>query len=391
MTVSRVTAVLTLTDGTKVAASSARLRLDEGYVPSVQADDITVAYDPAWAAALDPRAFPPPRITLTLVQTFNGSMTLDELSVEWAGLTIADLSTMWAGMTLTQVSLTWGEIWDPDVGYKPPITYTANLGLRTRVIDYAAATITVSAASDEVQAMDIRRGGGYGVDVTLADYAVYMLDRAGIVRTGVNFTLGEGVILTPAESNWDLDDGTVWDKLAHECARANLRLTCDGDRFWRMSNPDPTTPVGTLSLPRVIAARDTTSRDGEWADECYTAFRVITTDGTVVDGIDGEAHAGVYEGSHRTLWVHRELPEIPADYGTEAEARLRRAQGRDRQLVITAPIDLTARPGVLITTGAPSLPELDAVATAVEWLLPDDVMNVTTRDTNEPGGARHAA
>lgn len=378
--VSTLTGWVVLPDGEVALALGVEVTLDERWSPYVQAS-VVIDHTPERAALVDPRPGAP-RVRVGVRRAWANRPTLEDLSTEWVGLVVEDLSTEWVGLAVDDLSTAWTVEWES--GDRASDTLTADLTVRGRVVDLVAETITISAVSDELLAQDahmflVRPAESLSSRVRAA------LDAAG-VGGGSDLSAGDGVsagALTSATASFT---SSVWDLLARDVTAAGLRLYCDEQRVWRLVDPtaDPTISV---EVTRVTAASDTVALDGDYAD----AYGVLLT------GSDAGAPVYLFDtypypvpaGPVRISFDVEDHPEItggifPSEIRPTPErlaAQFQRLNSQGRTLSVTAPADPTIRPGVAITTGAPSLPALDGVVAAVTIRVPEDTMQITTRST----------
>lgn len=361
-----------------VPCTEARLVMDEGWSPRISAQ-VVIPWTAERAAALDPRAGSP-RITVRIARHWHGSLTLGDLTEAWAGLTLGDLSAEWVGLTLGDLTEAWGTDWGS--GWRAPDEVTADLCVRARRVDYAAATITVRAASDELLAQDARAVVSRPEE-SLPSRVLALLASGSVPVVAHDLSAGEIFTTIPAgDTTWRQ---SIWDAAAGLCTEQGLRLWCDESRTWRLTVVDAA-PATTVDLLRVAACEDDVNRDGDWADVLVWVGTGTNSEGAPLT--ETRTHPDpVPSGPHR---VHVEEVDygpvgagLPMPSYEELAARLAVLASRDRVLTITATADPTVRPGLGLTTGAPSLLALGGVVARVEWAVPEDTMTITTRSTTE--------
>jgi hypothetical protein len=357
-----------------------KLVLDGGWAPYAAAV-LTAPYTVERAIALDPHAVPRPRVRVEIARHWHGSLSLGDLSTAWAGLTLGDLTAEWLTYTLGDLTELWG--WPWEAGWRAPDVVSADLGVRGRRIDYAGATLTVRATSDEIAVQ------GMAVDAPTsprwpASWVRAVLDAVGFAGASLDTTALEvsgsvsaGSVLTLDASPWDLMETTL--------AALGFRLLCDESRTWRAVDVTAAPPA-TVHLPRVTGADDVADVDREFADVLVWVGTGTSSGGVALRDVKSWPNP-LPVPPYKVHVEERDYGQVGAGLPmpTDAEMALRLAhlQARSRLLTLTAPADLTVRPGVALTTGAPSLPELSGVVARVEWDVPDDTMTVTTRSTVE--------
>ncbi|MGN8245297.1 hypothetical protein ACTHAM_002416 [Cellulomonas soli] len=362
--------------GESVPCGSTRVVLDEGWAPHVAAQ-LTIPYTPERAAALDPRTGA--RVLVEVSRRWHGGLTLGDLSEAWEGMTLADLSAEWVSYTLADLTVLWGAPWD--AGWWPPDTLTADLGVRERTIDYAAATISVRAASDELLAQDARIVMSRPVEA-LPTRILAVLAAASITVTAHDLAAAAPFV-SMAAAEVELTQ-SVWDFLVAQVTPLGLRLWCDETRTWRCTVAD-VAPTASVALPRVTSCTDSIDRDGDWHDAIVWTGRGINDDGISI--VDTRHYPDPIPAGARVQYVEVDYGQagaaLPMPSTDELAQRLALSSARERVLTITAPADPTIRPGVGLVTGAPSLPAMDTVAARVELDVPADTITITTRSTTE--------
>lgn len=354
--------------------STARITIDEGWSPYVQAELTTPLPLNDALAKVDPRA--PIRVQVTAQRKFGHSDPASAFSESYGGKTAAYISTVLGGRNARYVS----EIYfDPFEGtlVATPITATLDLTLRGRTIDQAAGEVTYSLASDEQ---------------LLQDYAL-VADQptapgGALASDVVRFALRKiGAYLAPGYSDAPVDVAsivwspgvTAWDYLAPILQAAGLRLFCDELRTWRLvpATYDTGTTLITIATgTNATEASDTITRDGEWFDSVVVVYRWTDDDGSQHTRYDSAASFP----HSKTLTV-----EYDAVYPGPGAAQkiLARSLGRGHQIIAGAVNDYAARPGNPILVTLPNTPALSGRVASVTWNFPGDEMSVTTRNMVE--------
>lgn len=371
MTISTLT--LSATAGTvDLPQDDATLTLDEGRAPFASAV-LTVPLDEDILDAIDPRT--DARVSLSLEQRFSGSIPLSDLSDEFAGLDLDDVSTQWAGLQLAALTVRYGHAWN-STGFRRTRRLRADLGVRSRVIDHQADTITVTLASDEALLID------YGLLSTVA-VSPAALTVLSAVQLALSYAVPGAVLSTSDGAQTIAADAaawqpgvSAWDYLSPITASANLRLWCDEARVWHLQAPESIIAPGQATLSAtgtVTGARDTISRDEfEWFDGVVVTYDWIDSSNVrqIRQDIAGDATTS------RVLHVLQSRPQPRAG---EAEARLRKVQGRGRVLSIDAVADPEVYPSQAASLSIPGAPTQTGFVVGVTWSLPADEMTVTSR------------
>ena len=361
------------------ADDALRLVLDEGWAPYAAAEFV-IPYSAARHAALDPHDAP--RVVVEVARHWHGAFTLRELDILYAGVTLDDLDADLVGLTLDDLTSLWG--WEWEAGWREPDVITADLGVRGRRTDYAAATITVRAASDELLVQDARVSTSRPVE-SLHQRILAVLALVGLTSPRYQFDAGAEFTSLTADTLALSQD--PWSYLTGWCSGGSspIRLWCDEQRVWRTAWADDP-PSTTKALSRVKAATDDTDRDGEWCDAIVWVGKGTNSDGLPITDArtwPDPLPAGPIRVRVVEVDYGQQGAGLPMPTYEELAARLARLQSQDRVLDVVAVIDPTIRPGMALETGAPSLPALDTVASRVEFAVPADEVTITTRSTTE--------
>ena len=376
--VSTMTGWVVVPGGEMTGAVSVELTCDPSWAPFVQAT-VTLPDVPGLAALLDPRTGA--RVLVGIRRAWAGRPTLAEMTSEWSGLTLADLTSEWSGLTLADLTTGWTVEWES--GDRLSEDLVCDLAVRARRIDHGQGTITIKAASDELLAQGKRVTVSRPVE-PLPVRVLAVLAAAHVPVERAELSAGDIFIAMPALT---LDPSrSVWDELAAEAASVGLRLWCDEQRCWHLSDPGAA-PVGSIEVTRVTGGTDDIDLDGEFADALAVTCNWTAADGqtrltqtrTWPDPIPDDA----IRVEAWTLDVATPGDSWPGPTNDELATRLAKRQTQGRTQQITAPLDPTARPGLTITTGAPSLPETTGRIGAVTFAVPADSMTLSIIDTTE--------
>jgi hypothetical protein len=353
--------------------------LDESRVPFAAAT-LTVPYDPATIDALDPRARPVPRVSLTVVQRFIDARPLSAVSTAYAGQKLSAISAAYAGQRLSAISSAYGTGWNT-FGIRSSRARTYDLGVRSRVVDHQDATVQLTLASDEALLTD----GALVAVAALSPVSLTVLSAVqmvlGLLLPGYTLTTTQGAqAITVDAAVWD-PGVSGWDYLSPLTASAGLRLWCDEARAWHLEAPTemlaPDPMLVLAGTGAVTAAQDTVSRDDlEWFNAVVVAYK--WTDTGNVSHVQYDVAGDL--ASSRVLAVTHERPYPRAG---EAAARLRLAAGHGRVLDVEAVADPLAYPGQAARLSVPGTPAQSGYVQAVELATREARMRVTTRDLTD--------
>lgn len=178
-----------------------------------------------------------------------------------------------------------------------------------------------------------------------------------------------------------------WDYLAPHVRANDLRVWCDENRDWRLTEPFPTV-AGTVTVTEGVNAIDgedvvsfqATSESGVPLFFTGVVVRYHWTDGL---GIPRERFD--FAGTDRK--VVRVDVEAAWPGAGRAASILAAAEGRGRTQQLTAVMNLDATPGMALSTDLPSTPEQIGAVEAVTWRWSDGpdhgTMTVRARDLEE--------
>lgn len=351
-----------------LAVTDAKVTLDEGWSPYVQAE-LECAL-PADVESIDPRSGAP-RVRLRLWQRFGESDPISVLSAAWAGLTLADLTAALAGTFLSGLSATYGRPYNA-FGMRPSTSRLLDLSLRARETDHAAASMHLGLSSDEGMAQDYAlvatspASPGSTSVRAICSWALAYIGAALTAGTVDGEVEAEAVSWAPGQS--------LWDYLYPLVNAAGLRLWCDEHRDWHLGTPEDGTAGGlVLSAEQSVTRADQTiDRDGRWCDAVVVKYQ--WTDGSNVQHTVYDTATTPGYTKTKTVTYGRPYPGPGA-----AAALLAREQGRGRELGMDAVSDYRAAPGQALTATLPDIPIQTGIVSSVTWRLPDDEMTVTSR------------
>jgi hypothetical protein len=252
--------------------------------------------------------------------------------------------------------------------------------LRSREVDYVAGTMRLELTSDEMYLQDFAR-----YDTSTSTWTP---PATSSLRVLVNWALGlfgwalqstgTDATIDAAKVIWNLGE-TLWSFLDAYIRGSGKRLWCDESRKWYLTDSIPTA-AGVATIAALTTCTDTLSR----SDEAYGDAAVMEYTWTDAAGMAHRDYAYAYTPglvTPRTV-VQRFTDQQPAPGAVGVGvARLRtRAMSRGRNIRARAVSSYAVTPGqqALITTPVTTI--TGALVSAVTWTLPEDEMDVTTRD-----------
>ncbi len=396
MTAASMLSAWVMLPGLAPLRARAEVILDKGWAPYAQAL-VTVPYSAAVDGVLDQDAIRAAslRVRVLMRRQWYDAPLLSDLGDAWDGLTLADLGTELAGLTLAEIGGALCTAWDETDPWRAPDELYADLTVVGRTIDHAAASIAIRADSDETIPQRMRVGGARALESSAARIAALMT-ACGLTPPSL---AGLPAATVPPITLADSWRAAPWDALMAAAAASARRLWCDLDRVWHLSDPEGA-PVGEIEVTRVTTAQDDEDAGGEFADVIVwiATATVHPTDPETslplptYQAVDVRTHPSpVPAGAHTFMTVERDygdldilaIPEEWLPTSAELAARLARAQSYDRMLTTTQPADPSVRPGVAVTTGAPSLPALVGTLASVTLTIPEDTMTLTIHAVEE--------
>lgn len=355
---------------TELDVVEATVGLDEAWSPFVQGS-LTIGVPSAeLLATLDPRD--KVRMRLFLEQSFGESQTVAHLTDLFGGGTIASMTTAWTGEFLFSLSALWFTPWN-SFGVRSTTRRDFYVGVRSRVIDHVAGTVTLDVSSDEAYLQD------YALTSTLT-YApgtgtVRAAAADALARIGAHLQAGtaDGAIEV-ASSKW-LPGQTAWDYLSPLVQKAGLRLYCDEKgAFWLVDSdytePGQTTLTYTGTLK---TAEDTVDRNANnWFDAVVIRYKWTDALGASQTAYDIAAEPDFSKVN--TLEYDTEYPGAGA-----AQAVLNRALAKGREQSVTAVSDYSVSPSQAVSIALPDTLTQTGYVASVSWQFPGDEMNISTR------------
>lgn len=372
----------------------AAVTLDSEWSPYVQADLVCPLPDPDALALIDPRSadeagnvLPQLRATITLASDSGESDPASSMTafVIQQNLTTAAQLTAFVkyyGLT-TAAMLTelWSDQLNTTVDPALVTQRTFDVHLRTRTVDFIAGTMTLTLTSDELYLQDFKR-----YDTTSSTWTP---PAATSLRALVNWALGKlgwslqgagtDVAIDSTAVVWNLGE-SMWSFLDAFVRGSGKRLWCDEARRWWLTDALPEV-AGAATITALTSCTDTLSRD----DEAYGDAAVMLYEWTDAAGAQQRRSAA---STTPEVLIPKVVVQSFAEQrspGTAAltsgAARMRaRVLSRGRRVSARAVSSYTVTPGqqALITT--PAAEVTTSLVSAVTWTLPDDEMDVVTRD-----------
>jgi hypothetical protein len=292
--------------------------------------------------------------------------------------TAADVTAVYGGLTAAAVSADYFYAWN-SFGVRSPTIRNYNLSLRSFEADHRAGELRLVFNSDEM---------------LMQDFALLSKDSiaplTSTVKGAVNLALSKvNAALSPDSLDALVDDVeslvwkpgvSAWDYVEPLVQKAGLRLYCDEQRIWRLTEPQRSVD-GFLSLAassNVTRGIDSVSLDARSEDSFY--------DGVVVryewqDALNVRQTAYDVAGdpaSARKVYSFT-ISDVPYPGPGAATAILRRSQGRGRVLNVDAISDYSTEPGLPLGISLPNSITQTGYVSAVDWEFPEGTMSVKSR------------
>jgi hypothetical protein len=398
VTISTLDAVATIA-GRVLPVEDLTVTLDESRAPFAAAT-LTVPYDPATIDALDPRARPVPRVSLTLSQRFVAARTLAAISATYAGRTLAAISATYGAVSagvrtntaVTPVASSVGAPWTYSLGTGETFTTvavtTAGDGpqgrtgyIRRTVLTPKSPTIPSGPIYKDVAAAGTSGGAGDVWSVGMwvrVSVPVTITPQGHVVRGATQVSSKSGTPVAVAAGTW------TW--LAVDGVPSVA--TYDSVRMFCQLPGSAVLPVGaTIDTTDALIIKAPTAGDyfdGSYTDAPPTAY----------------AWSGVPNGSTSTATTtampNRTLAAVSGDYGTGYNPfGIRSSRTRTYDLgvrsrvvdhraatvqVALASDEALLSDGALVAAAAvspPALTVLSAVQLALGLLLPGYTLTTT--------------
>lgn len=359
--------------GQQLAVESASVTIDETWAPYVQAT-IQVTGDLDKLALVDPRN--DITITVLIEHYYEDLDPVSVLSTRFTGATLAAVSAAFAGATLAAVS---APLHRPFAGEPPDVwSLIAEyvLVVRERSIDHLTGTATLTLASEEALLQDDAHIGTAPFNPPgdkLGDLVRYILSRIGRTLTFVSAPVNNNAV-PEAMRPWK-PGITAFEYIYGHVRAAGAMLWCDENRAWHLDAVRPVTDSPTYivdAATNLIRPQDSISRDRDW----YTAV-VITYNWTDANGSHEQYDAAYLTAFPARVYTETRNSPYPGPGAAAAFLANLNRQGRVNELVVLA--NPVVRPGQLLLTRIPGIPDQFAYASAIAWNYPGDTMTITTK------------
>lgn len=251
--------------------------------------------------------------------------------------------------------------------------------LRSRTIDRAAQTCTITVASGEAVLQDYKQTSAIPVDPGTTSLRVLV---AYILATVIPYTTLGGTadaVIDQPTAFWN-PGVSAWAYVQTFVQKAGLRLWCDEYGIWSLDVSTPNDLVGNLVLSTtdsITGLEDAINRDGdEWYDSVIVVYS--WTDAAGVQQI--QADTATVPGYSKALTI-----DVSAPYPGPgaASAVLSRAIGKGNIVTPRAVSDYDARPGMDVSVTDQESNTLAGAVSSIEWAFPGHEMDVKIRNILE--------
>lgn len=290
----------------------------------------------------------------------------------------ADVTAVYGGKTAAAVSADYFEPWN-SFGVRPPTLRNFNVILRSFEADHRAGELGLIFNTDEM---------------LLQDFALLSKDSiaplTSTVKGAVNLALSmvnaalspdsldasvedvESLVWKPGVSGWDYVEPLV--------QKAGLRLYCDEQRIWRLTQPQRSVD-GFLSLAassNVTRGIDSVSLDARSEDSWYDGV-VVRYEWQDAANVRQTAYDTAGDPATARKVYSLTVSDVPYPGPGAARAILTRSQGRGRVLNVDAISDYSTEPGLPLGISLPNSITQTGFVSAVDWDFPQGVMSVKSR------------
>lgn len=270
---------------------------------------------------------------------------------------------------------------DPRDGVRLSLTIESrlfDLGIRSRRVNHANKTITLTAASDEALLGEYSPLANIDLTAHAGDIRALVNAVLAIVIPGAHLEASPaptGVITELEALVWKAGT-TAWEFLQPLTGLLSLRLFCDEQRRWFLVQT-------SYIVPGVVVAIASNSREGDDtlsrdADNGVTGaivrYRWTGSGGEAKEQIDAAGIAGNIDVLDR---------DTPYPGPGLAAARLKRLQGQGRSLTATSIATYTETPGMEARFMLPGTPDQIGRLQRVRWDLLDGYAQLGARELTE--------
>jgi hypothetical protein len=365
----RATATFVSNQGTlAVDPEELQLSLSEANYPYGTAQlTFPLPADEATLALSDPRARRL-RLSLDLVEQLGDPVNVYEITAEHGG-DMVSLTAMFTGL-VAAVTSAYYTAWNS--GGITGTALRANLAVVSRIVDHEAATVTVTASTDEALAEAYRLVAL--TSETSGTFSVRDTVNFALAKIGAALAPGDvdATIVEPAAIVW-LPGTSAWEYIRNVCEPAGLVVRCDQRRRWTLSHRDDLRPEQVILSRHLTVTEDTDLGKDEWAD------------GVVVKYEWADPDTGAWTTRYDTASTTAEPVKVvllerrtPYPGPGAAEYWLRRFTGRGRVFTLTQVCDYSMRPAMQFATRVPQTPQQLGHIETISWRLPDAQMSITT-------------
>lgn len=348
----------------------ASVTLDEGWSPYAQATITCKLPDAAGQDLLDLRDTLL-RLDLRARQDFASPWTLGTLT-DAVGGSMAALTAMFGGRPLSAMYQTFSLPWNA-FGRRPSTSRRFDLLITSRRFNHLDGTFTIEAASDEAllhsDALVATAPFNPGTTSVRAIAAIVLARIGAQLQPGT----ADGTVTTDG-TVWS-PGVTAWDYVSPLLQAVNLRLWCDEQRRWWITEVLPTAAGALVLTPTatITELSDTMQVTGDvWFDAVLVTYKWT-------DAYDLNQVAYDAAGPTSPRNVYRIEKATPYPGAGAAAGILSRAQGRGRVLDVRAVSDYSALPGQPVTIAPPDTEVQTGYVTSVAWSWPDGEMRVASR------------
>jgi hypothetical protein len=357
--------------GVTLKVKSGSVTLDEAWSPYGQLAFTCALPSPADRDLLDIRDAPI-RVDVRLRQDFGRPWSLAAVTAAHGG-SLASLTEAFGGTPLGSITVAYFVAWN-SFSIRAATTREFNLLITERSFDYQRGEMDVTAATDEA-----RLQGDALVATSIytpTTTSVRSLVQLVLARIGATLQSGTNdAAVDIAATAWE-PGRSGWEYIAPLLETANLRLWCDEDRRWYLTTPQPIS-AGALALSpetgTVTRLSDRMTRHGlDWFDAVVILYKWT-------DEFDLAQTAYDVAGATSPTNVFVETRARPYPGSGAAAGILSRAQGRGRQLEISAVSNYQAQPGQPATVTIPGTDLQTGFVSSVSWDVETAEMAINAR------------
>lgn len=373
MTIDRHSAIALVTPiGVTLGVKSVKATLDEGWSPYGQVTLVCSLPSPTDRDLLDLREHDL-RLDLRLRRDFGDSGALADLTADIGG-SVAALTALMGGQPLSSLTNRYYTPWN-GASVRAAVTRNLNLLVTERRFDDIAKELTLTATTDESLLLGDALVSAAPWDpgtTSLKAIVQRVLTRYGATLDAASLdatvAVSTATIQQPGVGMWEYLDPML--------EAASLRLWCDDQRVWRITERQSVVDGSVTITPSgsMTGHVDTMTFDPEvWYDAVVVEYRWVDDFGANHVAVDA---AGA-QPAKAVLRVVRENTRYPGPGA--AAGILTRGQGRGRVLDARAISDYYVTPGMAATIVPPYTDSQTGYVSSVQWELPEAEMSLATR------------